>query len=603
MTTHRLTRRALNAGLATSLLLGSTAWRGANAAASSTPSPASRRVAALADAYYEEGLALFPMAATENVGDARYEGAFEIEIAPAHMARQKRFFERTLAQLRAIDRATLDADAGLTYDLLTYECEDRLATLVVPWHLTPVGHVDSMPVKLSQWASGEAAQPMKTAANYDHFLARLKKLPAWIAQAIVNMRLGIAQGVTLPRPLVERTMPQFDALLPADPLQSPYLAATRNFPDGVSQADRKRIVAAYRAVVANAVTPSVRKLRAFMADTYLPAARTTAGLGDVPGGAEWYRLLVRSSTTTSMTPAEIHELGLKEVARIRAEMEEVKAKFGFEGSLDAFFKSLDNRPELTPFKTEEEVIAAYRAINDRVKVGLPKLFERAPKAALEIKAIEPIRRATASDNYVPPASDGSRPGVFYAVVNDPKEYSKTNMTALFLHEGQPGHHYQIGMQRELGGPKYRQTTWYDAYGEGWGLYAESLGYDLGVYDDPVAQLGRLFMELHRALRLVVDTGLHSKGWSREQTIAYLREKEGSTEDSARRATERYMAWPGQALAYKVGELKILQLRERARQAMGAKFDIRAFHTQVLGEGCMPLSMLEAKIDRWIAAGR
>jgi uncharacterized protein (DUF885 family) len=232
---------------------------------------------------------------------------------------------------------------------------------------------------------------------------------------------------------------------------------------------------------------------------------------------------------------------------------------------------------------------------------LPRLFERAPKAGLVIKAVEPIRRATASDHYVPPSEDGTRPGVFYAVVQDPAKYRKTSMTALFLHEGQPGHHYQIALQREVARTRYRQNTWYDAHGEGWALYAESLGGELGVYDDPVALLGRLFMELHRALRLVVDTGLHDKGWSREQTIAFLREKEGSTEDSARRATERYMAWPGQALAYKVGELKILALRERARQALGPRFDIRRFHTQVLGEGCMPLSMLEAKIERWIAA--
>jgi uncharacterized protein (DUF885 family) len=602
MNNPHLTRRALNAGLATSLVLGFTASRATAAAPAATATHAeSRRVAALADAYYEESLALFPMGATENLGDARYEGAFEIEIAPAHLARQKAFYERTLAQLARIPRDKLDADARLTWDLLKYECDDKLATLPIPFHLVPVGHVDSMPVKLSQWAGGESAQPMKTVANYDHFLQRLKMLPAWIDQAIANMREGMARGITQPRELVERTLPQFDTVLTADPLQSPYLAATRNFPAGVGEADRKRITAAYRAVVQQQVVPAVRKLRAFLADTYLPAARTTAGLAGLPGGREWYPLLVRSSTTTSMTPTEVHELGLKEVARIRAEMETVKAKLGFDGDLDAFFQSLDKRPELKPFKTEDEVIAAYRAINDKVKLGLPRLFDRAPKAALQIKAIEPVRRATASDNYVPPASDGSRPGVFYAVVNDPADYSRTTMTSLFLHEGQPGHHYQIGLQRELSGPRYRQATWYDAYGEGWALYAESLGRDLGVYDDPVAYLGRLFMELHRALRLVVDTGLHDKGWSRVQTIAYLRSKEGSTEDSARRATERYMAWPGQALSYKVGELKIIQLRERARQALGARFDIRAFHRQVLGEGCMPLSMLEAKIDRWIAA--
>ena len=341
-----------------------------------------------------------------------------------------------------------------------------------------------------------------------------------------------------------------------------------------------------------------------MKGRYLSHTRSTAGLGALPGGKEWYRILVRSSTTTTMTPQEIHELGVKEVARIRGEMEQVKAKFGFEGELNDFFKSLDSRPEITPFHSEEEVLAAYRALNERIKAGLPRLFERAPKAALEIRSIEPIRRDTASDNYVPPAADGSRPGAFYTVIKDPAKYRSTKMTALFLHEGQPGHHYHMASQQELDLPKFRKFGWNDAYGEGWALYAEGLGRELGLYEnDPGAWLGRLLMELHRALRLVVDTGLHDKGWSREQAIAYLREKEGSAEDDARQAIERYMAWPGQALAYKVGELKILQLRERARQQLGDRFDIRAFHTQVLGDGCMPLQMLEAKIDRWLAAQR
>jgi uncharacterized protein (DUF885 family) len=604
MNTIQLTRRQLSAGLATSLVLGSTAWRNASAATSPLPSSASGRLAALADGYYDSLLALFPIDATENLGDPKYEAAFEIEIAPAHQARERRLYQRTLAALRRIEPGQLTAQERLTYDLLQYDAQDKLDRMAWPYYLTPVGHTDCLPVRLAQWASGKAAQPMQTAANYDHFLERLKKMPAWVDQAIVNMRQGIARGIVLPRPLVERTMPQLEALLPAEASASPYLAATREFPAGIAEPDRRRIAAAYRAVVFNSVIPAVRRLRTFMAETYLPNARNTAGIGALPGGKEWYRMLVRSSTTTTMTPKEIHELGLKEVVRIRGEMEQVKAKFGFEGDLDAFFKSLDTRPEITPFRTEEDVLAAYRALNERVKKELPRLFERAPKAALDVRIVEPIRRATASDHYVPPAIDGSRPGAFYAVVMDPVKYRTVKMTALFLHEGQPGHHYHMAMQQELPVPRFRKSAWYDAYGEGWALYAESLGRELGLYEnDPAAYLGRLFMELHRALRLVVDTGLHDMGWTREQTIAFLREKEGSTEDDARRATERYMAWPGQALAYKVGELKILQLRERAREQLGPRFDIRAFHTQVLGEGSMPLRMLEAKIDRWIAAQR
>ncbi|RYY66720.1 MAG: DUF885 domain-containing protein, partial [Comamonadaceae bacterium] len=335
---------------------------------------------------------------------------------------------------------------------------------------------------------------------------------------------------------------------------------------------------------------------------YLPHAHATAGIGALPGGAQWYRMLVRSSTTTTLTPKAIHQLGLKEVARIRGEMEQVKTKFGFDGGLNAFLKSLEGRPELTPYRSEEEILAVYRALHQRVSAGLPRLFERAPRAALDVRIVEPIRRVTASDHYVPPAIDGSRPGAFYAVVTDPAKYRTSKFVALYLHEGQPGHHYHLALQQEMDLPRFRRNSWYDAFGEGWALYAESLGRELGLYDnDPAAWLGRLLMELHRALRLVVDTGLHDRGWSREQAIAYLREREGSTEDDARRAIERYMAWPAQALSYKVGELKILQLRERARRRLGSRFDMRKFHTQVLGDGCMPLEMLEARIDRWIAA--
>jgi uncharacterized protein (DUF885 family) len=357
--------------------------------------------------------------------------------------------------------------------------------------------------------------------------------------------------------------------------------------------------AAYYEVVQQSVAPAVRRLHTFMAEQYLPASRTTAGIGSLPGGALWYRAAVRSSTTTDMTAAQIHELGLREVVRIRGEMEDVKRRLGFDGTLDAFLRSIDTRAEFTPYRSEEEIVRMFQALSEKVASRLPRLFERAPKAPLEVRAVDPARRDTVSSYYVAPAIDGSRPGVFFVAVADPRKFQSTSATALFLHEGQPGHHYQTAMQRETAVGKLRQTAWYDAFGEGWALYAEGLGRELGLYDDPAAYLGRLQLELHRAIRLVVDTGLHDKGWSREQTIAYVRATEGSDEDSARRAVERYMALPGQALAYKVGELKIIELREHARRAQGDRFDIRRFHTQVLADGCVPLTMLEAKINGWL----
>ncbi|MGZ5179899.1 MAG: DUF885 domain-containing protein [Ramlibacter sp.] len=597
-----LTRRGMHRLAAAAALAAAPAWRDAWSAESSSAA-GSPALAALAEAYYRGRSALFPLDATESAGDADYEAAFEIDIAPAHRQRQEQFYRRILAELRRIDPATLSATDRITHELLAYESQDRLALLPYPWHLMPVGHADSLPVRFAQWAGGTGAQPMKTTANYEHFLQRLEGMPAWIGQAIRNMEEGIARGIVLPRVLVERTLPQLQVVDTPDPLASPYLAGVRRFPDTVPERNRPRLAAAYRAAVTREIAPAVHRLHVFMRERYLPAARTSSGLGALPDGAAWYRQMVRSSTTTSLEPAAIHELGLREVARIRGEMEGVRTRLGGEGPLKDFLVRMDTAPEQNPFRSEDEVLAAYRRINERVKARLPLLFERAPKAALDIRAVEPIRRDTASDHYIPPAPDGSRPGVFYTVVTDPRQYNALRMTALFLHEGQPGHHYQIALAQELPLPRFRRAGWYDAHGEGWGLYAEGLGSDMGLYDDPAQYLGRLLMELHRAVRLVVDTGLHDKGWTREQAIAYVRDMEGRDEDSARRAIERYMAWPGQALSYKVGELKILELRERARTALGERFDIRAFHTQVLGEGVMPLQMLEARVDRWIAAQR
>jgi uncharacterized protein (DUF885 family) len=592
-----LTRRAF--ALRSALLLALPCLAAPAHAAASRRSSASARLQALADDYYRERYALFPLDGTENVGDPAYEAEFEIDIAPANRARERALYERTLAGLKGVETTALTRDERLTHGLLAYEATHRLALLSHPSHLLPIHQMDSMPVRLAQWAGGTGPQPLRSVAHYEHFLQRLGKLPAWIDQAIANMEQGIAFGVVQPKPLIERTLPQLDALLPADPAQSPYLLGVRNMPADIGEADRARLSAAYRRTIDDAVAPAVRRLRSFLAERYLPHCRDSAGLGALPGGAAWYRTQLAWSTTTTASPEQIHELGLKEVARIRGEMDKLRQRFGFEGDLAAFFKSLDDKPELRPFHDESEVLAAYARLNRQVMAALPKLFERAPKAPLEIRAVEPMRRDTASDYYSPPAADGSRPGMFYAVVRDPAKYRTTQMAALFLHEGQPGHHYQMALQQELAVPKFRRALWYDAYGEGWALYAEGLGRDIGLYEDPNAYLGRLFMELHRALRLVVDTGLHAKGWSREQTMDYLMAMEGSKPQQARAATERYMAWPGQALAYKVGELKILELRERAKAALGPRFDIRAFHTQVLGDGPMPLSMLETKIDAWI----
>lgn len=558
------------------------------------------RLAKLADSYFETRLAMFPLSATEDVGDARFDARLEIDISPAHRAKQAAAYRDLLKALATIRVDTLSEDDRLTWRLLKYDADTRLDLLKYPRHLMPLSQLDAVPTKLAQWGSGDSVQSFKTVEQYRNYLKRLARIPDWTAQATVNMREGIRRGVVLPRPIAERTLPQFKALTEGDAESGPFARALKKFPSSFSDADKTALKREYLSLLDKQVLPALKEFNTFLENEYLPKTRSTAGWGALPDGRAWYEAYVREATTLpALSPESIHELGLKEVARIRGEMDAVRRQVKFDGDLNSFLKGLVDRPELTPFKTEDEVLARFRAIDARMRPSLDQLFSRKPKAAFEIRGVDPLLKDSASSSYILPAADGSRPGVFYAVVNEPEKFTTTSMAALLLHEGQPGHHFHMALQQELEIPRFRRFFWYDAFGEGWALYAESLGKELGVYDDPFDYLGRLQLELHRAIRLVVDTGLHAKGWTREQTIQYIMETEGSLEANARRAAERYIAWPGQAVSYKVGELKIIELRERAKQALGAKFDIRAFHAEVLGAGAMPLSLLEARIDAWI----
>jgi uncharacterized protein (DUF885 family) len=572
-------------------------------AATDTKLDESSKLQMLADIYFEQRMRLFPMSATEDIGDPRFEGELQIEISPQHRDEQRRVFRDLLRQVEMLDRRILTKVDAATFDILQYDLNARLDALKHPSHLLPVHHMEMLPVQLAQWGSGQSVQPFKTVLNYENYLKRIAKLPQWVDQAIINMQEGIKTGVTQNRVIAERALGQLAPLTEIDLAKNPFYGPISRLPASFSATDKARLTAAYQKAVSKEIAPAMAKLAMFLKNEYLPKCRTTAGLAALPGGGDWYRSRVKEMTTTNMTADEIHALGVSEVARIRGEMEIVKMQVRFLGSLNDFLGSLDKRAELTPFKTEAEVLARFRELDAKVKPQLAKLFGRAPKSPLEIRPVDDLIRDTASSHYILPAVDGSRPGVFYAVVTDARKYTTPAMTALYLHEGQPGHHFQMALQQELTLPRFRQFLWYDAYGEGWALYAESLGRELGVYDDPYAYLGRLQAELHRAIRLVVDTGMHAKNWSREQTISYIMATEGVAEPQARRATERYIVWAGQALAYKVGELKILALRERAKKALGSKFDIRAFHDEVLGSGAIPLAMLETRIDQWIANAR
>jgi uncharacterized protein (DUF885 family) len=459
-----------------------------------------------------------------------------------------------------------------------------------------------VPNSFAQLGSGNGLHPFKTVKDYEDFLQRVNGFVAWTDQAIVNMREGIAKGYTLPKVLVERTLPQLAAQLVEKPEDSLYWGPIANLPASFTAEEKARLTAAYRAAITNQVIPSYRRLHDFLRDEYLSRARTSVGLDALPDGQAWYEYNVRNISTTDYTPAQIHAIGVREVERIHGEMRKVMQQVGFEGSLDDFFRFLNN-DERFVHPSREALVAGYVDIKNHVDPQLPKLFEILPNADYEVRAVEPFReKSAAGGQYQAASEDGSRPGIFYANAYDLKARPKWAMEALSLHEGNPGHHFQISIQREQKNlPRFRRFGGYTAYSEGWGLYAESLGPELGVYTDPYQYFGRLEGELFRAIRLVVDTGLHSKGWTREQVLEYI-DANSATSDARRIAeTERYIAIPGQAVAYKIGQLKISELRERAERELGDRFDVRKFHTAVLADGALPLDVLEAKIERWIAA--
>lgn len=556
---------------------------------------------ALFDAYFEEYLKQNPLTAT-SIGDPRYNDRYVVSIAPEAIAAEQKLARDSLARVSAIDRAQLAPQDQLSYDVFKSARERDIEGFRFPRELLPLNQFYSTPNSFAQLGSGDGMQPFVTVQDYDNFLKRLDGFVRWTDQAIVNMRLGVERGYTLPKILAERTLPQLQAQVVAKPEDSLYWGPIRNLPAGFSAADRERLTQAYRDAIVTKVVPTYRRLHDFIRNEYLPRCRTTDGLQALPDGAAWYADNVRRITTTDYTPAQIHEVGLHEVERIHAEIKAVMRQVGFEGTRDEFFRYLNTDPQFF-FDRREDLIAGYVRIKQRVDPQLPRLFETLPKADYEIRAVEPFReKSAAGGQYQAASEDGSRPGIFYANAYDLRARPRWAMEALSLHEGNPGHHFQISLQREQKGlPTFRRFGGYMAYSEGWGLYAESLGHELGLYVDPYQYFGRLEAELWRAIRLVVDTGLHSQGWTREQVLEYMDANSSAAEARRVSEAERYMAIPGQALAYKIGQMKISELRARAEKELGPKFDLRRFHTAVLGDGALPLDVLEQKIDRWIEA--
>jgi uncharacterized protein (DUF885 family) len=574
-------------------------------AAGKTQLARSAPLAALFDAYWDEQARLFPLAATAQ-GDNRYNDQLPNDQTQAFRQQLRAFYQRYQTQLRKTDRQQLTANDQTSYDILDYNLTLDLDGLRQPTWMMPFNQFSnsgSLPSDLGQLGAGTGKQPFKTTLDYRNWLVRAHAFPVWADSAIGNFRRGMKAGVVLPKALVVKMIPQLQSFVVTDPTASLFYGPVAKFPAGVPSTEQPALVAAYRQLILQDLVPSYRKLAQFLQTEYLPQARTSSSIGAVPGGAALYVYNVKRATTTAKTPAEIYQTGLREVQRIRTEMEQVKQQVGFAGDLDAFFTYLRTDPKFRPFKTPEEVLAVYRGVLTRISPNLPKLFGKTPKAGFEVRETEKFREASASAEYNQSSPDGSRPGIFYVPIPDATQYNVTRgMDALFLHEAIPGHHYQLSLQQENTSlPKFRQHGLYGAYVEGWGLYAESLGKELGVYTDPYQQMAALNTEIHRAIRLVVDVGLHTGQFTREQAIQYMMANEPIDAQRATAEVERYMAWPGQALGYKVGQLKISELRARYEKQLGKKFDLRAFHDELLAGGSMPLAVLEKCMDAWAAS--
>lgn len=552
------------------------------------------------DNYYQEGLKLNPLAATFS-GDTRYNDSFPNFLSDEYTSELKKYYTHYKEEASKFNDADLSETEKMSKDILLWECNINLEALTFKNSTYfPIDQMWSVNLMMGQLASGSSAQPFKTVEDYNNWLKRLDGYVVWLNSAKSRMKEGMAAGYVLPKSLIVKVVPQLKAMTEPNLEKNLFYSPVKNFPENFSAEDQKQLTEAYSKMVSEKIIPAYQSLHDFMAGDYLKAGRATTGIAETPNGEAYYKHQIKLYTTTEMTADEIHQLGLSEVARISSEMEKVKEQIGFKGDLKAFFNFVRTNKELMPYKEPQQIIDHFYAIYDTMKPKLEVLFDKKPKTAFEVKQTEKFRENSASAEYNPGSLDGTRPGIFYVPIPNASEYNVYSDESLFLHEAIPGHHYQISLTQENDDlPMFRKTLFYSGYGEGWALYSESLGKELGLYTDPYQYFGMLGAEMHRAVRLVVDTGMHSKGWTREQAIQYCLENEAEPKAGIISEVERYMANPGQALAYKIGQLKILELRHKAEKELGDKFKIGEFHNQVLETGCVPLELLENKIDKWI----
>ena len=558
---------------------------------------------AITDAYFDGKNELDPLGATQN-GQNEYNDKLVFEMSDSYRKKQAAFFDKFQNELTTVDTTALSVEEKNSYDIIKWETSIGKDLLKYDTNLMPIHQFWGTNITMGQFASGSSAQPFKTEKDYKNFLKRMDLFSVWMDSAMVYMKKGIGKGMVLPKALTIKVIPQFESMVTPNVEDNLFYSAVKSFPKEITSDQQDALKKEYATTITEKLEPQFKKMAEFLKNEYLPASRTTSGIGSLPNGKELYKVYVKQWTTTTKTPDEIHAIGLKQVARIKAEMEKVKDLVGFKGTLNEFFEHVKTKPELMAFKKPEDVIANFERIHKIIQPNVDKLFSLQPKCGFQIKRTEAFREKSASAEYNQGTADGSRPGTFYVPIPDVKTYNCYGDEDLFLHEAIPGHHFQISLQQENQQlPNFRKFAWFGAYGEGWALYTESLGKELGLYTDPYQYFGMLGNEMHRAVRLVVDTGIHNEGWTREQAIKYSLENEAESEAGITAEIERYMAIPGQALSYKMGQMKILELRKKAQDKMKDKFDIKVFHQKVLESGVLPLALLEKKINNWIETGK
>jgi uncharacterized protein (DUF885 family) len=569
-----------------------------------TEQDSAAKLARLFEEYWEGYLELHPTTATA-VGDSRYNGLLHDYLGQDYRVRKEKFHRNYLEQIGRIDRALLTGQDRHSFDVFVHEQELSLRGMQFPDWLMPIDNQrNDIYGGMAGLGSGAGVQPFGTVKDYEDWFTRLAAIESLTDSAISNMREGLKQGYSKPRPVMENVVRLLDNLIRDDVEQTVFWKSIDAMPADIAEIDRERLSAVYRALLSDTVIPKMRQMREFVTREYLPRSRETLGQSNLPKGREWYAYLVEYYTSTNLPPEEIHAIGQREVTRILAEMRDVMTEVEFEGSLQGFFEYLRTDQRFV-FESGDAAIDAFRAISDQVTPLLPRYFDVFPMSKLEIRAVDPALAETASiASYQAGSPDGERPGIFWVNTHYLEAQATYATETLYLHEAEPGHHFQSSIAQELRGvPDFRRFRRETAYDEGWGLYAEYMGREMGMFTDPYQYYGKLKDEQLRAMRLVVDTGLHHYDWTRDQAIEFMLENSPMQRSEAESEVDRYIAMPGQALAYKVGQRAIQEMRRYAEQQLGEHFDIKAFHRQILIDGPLPMGLLRVKVEQWVAEER